>query len=83
MRYYYSYNSSKVGLLFLSMERIWSRSMVLVEDEVCEWERVVEQEGEEILEGELLQEAVNTLEAKVTETKVSTYAFIIQLTELS
>ena len=60
------------------MKRIWSRSMVLVEDEVCEWERVVEQEGEEILEGELLQEAVKTLEAKVMRDE-GVYAFIIQL----
>ena len=40
-------------------------SMVLVEDEVCEWDRVVEQEGQEILDGELLREAVKTLETKV------------------
>ena len=39
--------------------------MVLVEDEVREWEQVVEQGGGEILEGELLQEAVKTLEIKV------------------
>ena len=51
---------------------------MLVEDEVCEWERVVEQEGEEILEGELLQEAVKTLEAKVMRDE-GVYAFIIQL----
>ena len=39
--------------------------MVLAEDEVIEWERVVEQEPEEILEGDLLHEAVKTLETKV------------------
>ena len=43
--------------------------MVLVEDEVGEWERVVEQEGGEILEGDLLREAVKTLETKVIDAK--------------
>ena len=46
--------------------------MVLVEDEVREWEQVVEQGGGEILEGELLHEAVKTLEMKVTS---SSYVF--------
>ena len=47
------------------MKRNRSRNMVLVEDEVCDWERIVEKGDAEILEGELLQEAVKTLETKV------------------
>ena len=50
--------------------------MVLVEDEVREWEQVVEQGEGEILEGELLHEAVKTLEMKVF---AITFSYVIHL----